>query len=697
MPGESGYEKLTLDLAQKWGADVIRDSDGTTLSPEIIDAGYGIYSTVCIIRDHNEWAKKNTDKLQSVILMSFPKIAEEDELTIDLLDGYFEEQFRVNDSADALEYYQVFDRTANTEVTDWTYSDGKVTVKNAKKMHKYTVNFFAWRIWEEISMYNHVTNNWDKEHLMQIDPIYPEVQEYMLAWMKNWCENHPATTVVRFTSMFYNFVWIFGKNMRTLYGDWGSYDFTVSPRALNLFREQYGYTLTSEDFINKGKLHVTHMPATEKQRDWMNFINRFVIDFGKKLVDIAHSYGKKAYVFYDDSWVGVEPWADTFKEFGFDGLIKCVFNGFEARMCAGVEGVTHEIRLHPYLFPTGLGGLPTFAPGGNPTRDAKQYWCAVRRALLREKIDRIGLGGYLSLTLPFPEFNDYIETLADEFRSIGALHEKGKPNVLNKRVAVLTYWGKLRSWTCSGHFYDQAQIDLMNVNETLSGMPLHVEYIDFDDVKNGKLKDFDVVINAGRGGSAWSGGEIWQDIDVADRISEFVFSGGRFIGINEPSFCSGFDYNFRLEHILGVESDRGDRFCHTKYEGVKKESGLVEENTAIAPNENVFITRPDVEVLLENGNKAVITSRDFGKGKGIYMSSFRIGSENNRTLLNLILGENAKNEKFVSSNPACDCAYFKGENKLIIVNNTMEKQTTTVRTNGQDTVVTLDAAESVII
>ena len=36
LPGESGYEKLTLEMAEKWGADVIRDSDGTELSPEFI-------------------------------------------------------------------------------------------------------------------------------------------------------------------------------------------------------------------------------------------------------------------------------------------------------------------------------------------------------------------------------------------------------------------------------------------------------------------------------------------------------------------------------------------------------------------------------------------------------------------------------------------------------------------------------------
>ncbi len=92
------------------------------------------------------------------------------------------------------------------------------------------------------------------------------------------------------------------------------------------------------------------MPGNQKKTDWINFINHFVIDFGKELIDIVHKYGKKAYVFYDDSWVGVEPYKPEFKEFGFDGLIKCVFSGYEARLCAGVDVDVHELRLHPYLF-----------------------------------------------------------------------------------------------------------------------------------------------------------------------------------------------------------------------------------------------------------------------------------------------------------------------------------------------------------
>lgn len=41
MPGEAGYEHVTLELAKCWGTDVIWDSDGTKLSPEIVEAGYG--------------------------------------------------------------------------------------------------------------------------------------------------------------------------------------------------------------------------------------------------------------------------------------------------------------------------------------------------------------------------------------------------------------------------------------------------------------------------------------------------------------------------------------------------------------------------------------------------------------------------------------------------------------------------------
>ena len=705
LPGEAGYEKLTLEMAEKWGADVIRDSDGTVLSDEILDAGYGIYSTICIIRDHNEWAKKNQDKLQQCFLMTAPQTAAEGPLSIRLMDGFFEEQFRVNDSEHAKSYWQVYDRTTDEEMAaeNWSYDaeSGCVTIASPVPFHTYTVSFMAYRIWEEISMYNHTTNNWDKEHLMQIDPMYPETREYLLGWMKNWCETHPATTVVRFTSMFYNFVWIWGsdENCRNLFTDWGSYDFTVSERALDEFEKKYGYRMTAEDFINQGKLHVTHMPGNKRKADWMEFINDFVISFGKQLVDMVHSYGKKAYVFYDDSWVGIEPYNGRFQEFGFDGLIKCVFSGYEARLCAGVKVDTHELRLHPYLFPVGLGGAPTFMEGGDPTLEAKKYWNSVRRALLREPVQRIGLGGYLHLVQDFPDFCDYIEQVADEFRTILGFHGEGAPYSIRTKVAVLHYWGKLRSWTLSGHFHETYMNDLIHINEALSGLPVDVRFLSFEDVKNGALADVDVVINAGFAGSAWSGGDAWKDAEVLEKLTRFVYEGGTFIGVNEPSAVEGYDSFFRMANVLGVDEDTGAKLCHGKWSfEVQQDEKLMPEGSFVKKTGDYrkgvpYLTDGKAKVLAADGTVPTLTVNRFGKGYGIYLASFEKTIENTRMLLNLIrmAGGELENDLYLTDNVYTECAYYPGSGQLVVINNSDQPQTTGVQTKNGRVEISLEA------
>ena len=691
LPGESGYEKLTLELAERWGADVIRDSDGTVLSDEILNSGYGIYSTICIIRDHNEWAKKNPDKLQQTFLMTQPKTADDGFLTFHLLDDFFDQQFKVNDSAESMKYWQVFDRTTGREISSnfWTYEKeaGNVTVNNVIPWHRYTVSFLAYRIWEEISMYNHTTNNWDKEHLMPIDPVHPETQEYMTKWLTDWCESHPATTVVRFTSMFYNFVWIWGSSERNrnLFTDWGSYDFTVSPKMLDSFAEKYGYKLTAEDFINKGSLHVTHMPPVKTQRDYMDFVNSFVVSFGRKLVDIVHSYGKKAYVFYDDSWVGVEPYSSRFKDFDFDGLIKCVFSGYEVRLCGGADIETHEIRLHPYLFPVGLGGLPTFAPGGDPTRDAKEYWNHTRRALLRTKIDRIGLGGYLHLVENYPDFVEYIEKISNEFRTIRDLHTEGSPVTIGAKVAVLHSWGKLRSWTLSGHFHETYMNDLIHINEALSGLPVDVDFISFEDAVKTDLSKYKIIINAGAAGTAWSGGDNWNNPILEEILSKWVFEGGTFIGVNEPSAIEGYDTAFRLANILGVDKNTVDKICHGKWSyELTTIDKLIPEGAYIPKRCCVHLTDGKAKVILEKDGDPVFTVNDFGKGKGIYLSTFETTPINNRLLFNIILYAAGlpMDENYTTDNANTECAYFASSRKLIVINNSDSKQSTSVKTES---------------
>ena len=686
LPGEAGYEKLTLEMAERWGADVIRDSDGTKLSPEITEAGYRIYSTICIIREHNAFAQQHPDAQQQTFLPSDEVTAAGKETVIRPLEGYFAEQFRINDTPDAMRYWQVWDRTAGQEIArqDWEYRDGEVTVRGCVPYHRYSVSFLAWRIWEEINMYNHTTNHWTSEHLHQLDPRHPGAWEYLKNWLRVWCENNPQTNVIRLTSLFYNFVWIFGSDprRRTRFTDWASYDFTVSPAALDAFREEYGYSLTAEDFINGGKLQATHRPPTDRKRDYMDFIQRFVAEKARTLVDIIHSYGKEAYVFYDDSWVGMEPSGKTFASVGFDGLIKCVFSGFECRLCAAAKVPVHEIRFHPYLFPVGLGGLPTFSEGGHPEQDAEAYWIHVRRALARQPVQRIGLGGYLHLTIGQEPFNRAIEEMAIAFRRLKALHGQGAPAELKVTVAVLHTWGSLRPWTLSGHFHETDGNTLIHINEALSGLPVKVKFISFEDLRNGALKDADILINAGRAGDAWSGGDAWTDPETEAEVTRFVTEGGALISIGEPSAREGGYPRFALAHLFGVDRDTGEYACHAPWSWEQaKDSPFRICTQAIGRTDGIRLTAPDTQVLASEEGTPTLTLRRVGKGRALYMGGFRWSPEGSRMLLDILLYLSGAEgpEAGLSDNPLVETAWFPASKTLVIMNNGEEETETEIR------------------
>ena len=698
LPGEAGYEQLTLELAKKWGADVIRDSDGTKLSTEITDAGYRIYSTVCIIREHNAFAAEHPDAQQQTFLMSEPVTADSDTLVIRPMDGYFTEQLQLNDTPDALAYYQVYDRTTGKEVPreQWSYENGCVTIHGAQRWHQYTVSFLAWRIWEEINMYNHTTNSWTSEHLRQLDPRHPEAWAYLTAWMDHWCRENPQTNVVRLTSLLYNFVWIWGEDKRNRhrFTDWASYDFTVSPAALRAFEEKYGYALTAEDFVNGGKFQVTHMPPTARKKDYMDFIQDFVAEKAKALVDIIHRYGKEAYVFYDDSWVGMEPNGPRFEKIGFDGLIKCVFSGYECRLCANAKVPVHELRFHPYLFPVGLGGAPTFSEGGDPRRDALQYWKHVRRALLRQPVDRIGLGGYLHLTLDFPEFNDCIEEMAVEFRRIVNMHRHGAPYTLPCRVAVLHTWGELRAWTLSGHFHETDKHNLIHINEALSGLPVDVRFLSFEDVENGALENVDVLINAGCAGDAWSGGDAWKSDRLVEEITRFVHEGGSMIGVGQPSAVDGYHTYFRMAHVLGIDEDTGARICHGRWAFDVEDAPVAVAKDAFKANDRLYLTDGRAKVWAQKNGAPVMTVNQFGKGKAVYMSSFRVCDESTRMLLELLVYLTGAQPLYVSDHASVETAYFPEEKMLVALNNMEEPVTASVSVPGGSVQIELAPMET---
>jgi len=694
LPGEAGYEKLTLRLAKTWGADTIRDSDGTQLSDEIAESGYNIYSTLCLVRSDNAWAKANPTKLQQSWLMSFPVMAGGTTVTVDLLKGYFREQFRVNADDSAHEWWQVFDRTAGVEIptSQWDFdaAKGTVTIRGTTEWHSYTVNFFAYRIWEEISMYNHVTNNWgDREHLMPIDPIHPEAREQMLAYLDRWIAAHPHTKVVRFTSMFYNFFWPWGDEpkRRFVINDWGSYEFSVTPAALLAFEKARGYRPKSEDFVNGGLYCTSHTVPSKTYQDWIDFIIGFVTDFSRVCVERVHAAGKQAYVFYNDHWIGLEPTDPRFVNIGFDGIIDGIFSGFEARKVSATPGVNvREIRLHPYFFPTGVNGAPSFLPGGNPTLECQTYWIDIRRALLRASFDRIGFGGYLHLVENHPKFIRYVTGLAAEFRELKSLHVKDRPYTAPVKVAILSAWGTLRAWACCGHFNHGNPYN--EIMESLSGLPVETTFLSFEDIlRDGIPADLDVIINAGRRDDAWGGGRYWTDPRIVEKLTAWVAQGGGFIGVGEPSSVAHGGKFFQLSHLLGVDRELGLSTARAKYAYDAPKTGhFVTADLPESPNfgkevDGIHALDGETAVLLDANKSVRVAVRAFGKGRSVYLSGHDYSPSNIRLLHRAILWA-GRDEKLLdrwhSHNANTECAYYPRHKKLVVANLTAKTQVTAV-------------------
>lgn len=688
IPTDVDVVPETLELVKRWGADAIRDCDGTDYPEELRHVDAKVYSTYYTTRKDNEWAKANPDEIQQMYVMTSFHNAVSDELSIHLMDHLYPDMLKVNSNDDITRWWEVIDRTTGevVSVSDWDYSDktGDVTIHNAVPFHDYTVSFLAYIMWDPVHMYNAVVNDWkDVEKQITFDVRQPKTKEFTMRRLRKYIEDNPHIDVIRYTTFFHQFTLMFDELAREKYVDWYGYSASVSPYILEQFEKEVGYKFRPEFIIDQGYLNNQYRIISKEFKDFQQFQRREVTKLAKEMVDLTHELGKEAMMFLGDHWIGMEPFLDEFKNVGLDAVVGSVGNGATLRLISDIPGVKYtEGRLLPYFFPD------TFHEGGDPVKEAKINWVTARRAILRKPIDRIGYGGYLKLAIQFPEFIDYVESVCQEFRT---LYEniKGTTPYCIKTVAVLNTWGKMRAW--GNHMvhhalYQKQNYSYAGIIETLSGAPFDVRFINFDDIRATPeiLDDIDVIINVGDAYTSHSGGENWIDEKVITAIKKFIYNGGGFIGVGEPSACQWEGRYFQLANVLGVEKENGFNLGTDKYNWDEHDHFIMEDCTRPIDfgegKKNIFALE-GTTILKQIDKEVQLAVNEFGEGRTVYISGLPYSFENSRLLYRAILwSAHDENElhKWYSTNFNVEVHAYVKNGKYCVVNNTYEPQSTTV-------------------
>ena len=702
IPTDLDVVPETLEILKKWGADAIRDCDGTDFPQQLKDADAKIYSTYYTTRKDNAWAKANPDEVQQCYIMTGFYTAPGDTVTIPLMKGISPELMQVNTNDDITRWWEVMDRTTGQSVPpeQWSYADGSVTVQ-AVPFHEYTVSFLAYLIWDPVHMYNATTNGWTNfEHQITFDVRQPKTHKYSMERLRKFIAEHPYVNVIRYTTFFHQFTLIFDELKREKFVDWYGYSASVSPYILNQFEQEVGYKFRPEYIIDQGYYNNQYRVPSKEFRDFQAFQRREVAKLAKEMVDITHACGCEAMMFLGDHWIGTEPFMPEFKTIGLDAVVGSVGNGSTLRLISDIEGVKYtEGRFLPYFFPD------TFHEGGDPVREAKENWVTARRAILRKPIDRIGYGGYLKLALQFPEFVDYVESVCNEFRELYENIKDTTPYCV-KRVAVLNCWGKMRAWGCHmvhHALYYKQNYSYAGVIEMLSGAPFDVKFISFEDIKNDPhlLDSLDVIINVGDADTAHTGGIWWEDPEISSAIRKFVWNGGGFIGVGEPSGHPYQGHILQLASVLGVEEENGFTLNYDKYNWEEHPDHFILQD-ADRPidfgegKRNIYALE-GTEVLVQRNKEVQMAAHDFGKGRAVYISGVPYSFANSRTLYRAILWSAHSEEKlhtWFSSNYNVEVHAYVKNGKYCVVNNTYEPQDTTVyTTDGSSFALHLDANE----
>lgn len=252
--------------------------------------------------------------------------------------------------------------------------------------------------------------------------------------------------------------------------------------------------------------------------------------------------------------------------------------------------------------------------------------------------------------------------------------------------------------------YQKQNYSYAGIIEALSGSPFDVSFISFDDIRQNPaiLKDIDVIINVGDADTAHTGGVNWRDPLIVENIKSFVYRGGGFIGVGEPTAHQEMGRFFQLASVLGVEKETGFTFNYDKYNWDEKKHFITEDTNKdidFGEGKHGVYAFEGTDVLSQKDKEVQLAANSYGSGRSVYISGLPYSFSNNRLLHRAILWASSSEEMlhtWFSTNLNVEVHAFVKNGKYCVVNNTYEKQSTTVY-KGDGSSFNLDMDENEIL
>ena len=261
------------------------------------------------------------------------------------------------------------------------------------------------------------------------------------------------------------------------------------------------------------------------------------------------------------------------------------------------------------------------------------------------------------------------------------------------KVAILNCWGGLRKWMSNQvhhAIYHRETYSAEGVLECLSGMPFDVEFINFDDIRNGIPEDIGVIINVGDAYTAFSGGDNWIDEKVVTNIRRFVDNGGGFIGVGEPTAYQHQGRFFQLSDVMGCDREMCFSLNTDKYNKLDNHHFILEDiDGDIDFGEGlsrVYAQGKNYQILAMDGEYSQMVVNEYGKGHSVYFAGLPYSPQNCRILLRAIYyaaGMEDEMKRYYVTNVNTEIAVFPKSKKIAVINNSNDAQHTDVYISGK--------------